>query len=147
MAKIEIKKGAALGVAVGIEIDVLFSCEAMDELEKEIGGDFSSIDEWLRSGQDTKTLFKRICKVIEIFANAAVIQENTLIDMGLAPGEKRKFYEKGVFEKILDLNKTAEYLNICMGVINEGTAVAIPDEVEFAEKDEFLEEIEAAKNR
>lgn len=138
MAKIEIKNGVA--------IDVVFSCEAMDELEKEIGGEFSSIDEWLRN-RDTKTSFKRICKVIEIFANAAVIQDNTLIDMGLAPGEKKKFYEKGVFEKILDLNKTAEYLNICMGIINEGTAVAIPDEVEFAEKDEFLEEIEATKNR
>lgn len=128
----------------GTQIDVMFSVYAMQEIEEVTGDSFEKIMDWMQC-EDEKQCLKRICEVVRIFANAAITCKNELKNYGIADGEPLKLFEKGTFEKFLDISNIPEYISACLGVINEGTQIVLPDGVEENQTDEFLEEYEDSK--
>lgn len=123
---------------------------AMKNIEQQIGGDLSSIGDFIKNGATTADKLVNVIGIICHMANGYVAKHNADIDFGLTDGEKLKFYDEELFLNVFDVSDFGQLQNALFETISGDTSYTVPDGVKLnqsEEVDEVLQEIEAEKTK
>lgn len=130
------------------EIPLKMTVIAMKNIEKQIGGDLSTIDKFIQKGTTTDKLIN-VIGIIRHMANGYVAKHNVDIDFGLVEGEKLKFYDEEMFLNAFEISDFNQLNDALYATMSGDTQYTVPDNVKLKqndEVDEVLEEINQAKN-
>lgn len=128
----------------GKEIELYYSTKAMLDLEKRCG-DTASIGDWLSEEEaSTGETIAKFAGILTDLANGAVFKHNAEIALGMADGEKQKFYDETTIASLLTPGDLIKAKETFFGVISDGMSYETPEGI--PEPDPDLAEVESEKN-
>lgn len=92
-------------------------------------------------------MMQRACTIMQILAEGAAFAHNLIVDYGFDQSEKWNVLPKEFFLATMQYADIAFYVKAIMLSIRKATAVIIPSELKAEEEDEYIKELEQAKNQ
>lgn len=144
-------------VLAGKKICLCYNVSAQEKLYDIMQGDVTSIKEYLGlpdSDSEDQTFkfsqyetMSRICTIIQVLAEGGAFAHNLIIEYGFDQSDKWNVLPKEFFLATMQFADVKFYVSAIMSTIRKDTAVIIPMNLKAEEEDEYLKELETAKNQ
>lgn len=131
----------------GRQINIIYNVNAAEELYKTSHN--PNVLVWLaeyvnKDNQNLAELSSRVCKAVEVMANASVRKHNIEVSLGFRDGEKKPFYTEDYFKSVLDIFDAVNLFKDVVETIAKGINFEIPKELKI--DDDYLEISASKKN-